>query len=126
MDPGVLALTEAELKEQEERNAITELLYHSSRGNVARMKMIIAHRRVNVRLLPCSPPPCGLIHSMGGIIGVFNVDCLAFNVGSPPCTPRSTLPSSCSNMKLHCAQDIYDSLQVKSSSCSDYDRRTPL
>ena len=78
MDPAVLALTEAELKEQEERNAITELLYYSSRGNVARMKMIIAHRRVNVRLSPCSCPPCRLLHRIGGIVGIVRVDCLAF------------------------------------------------
>ena len=50
MDVVSIALTEAELKEQEERNAITELLYAAFRGSVARMQMIIAHRRLDVRL----------------------------------------------------------------------------
>ena len=106
MDPAILALTEAELKEQEERNAITELLYYSSRGNVARMKMIIAQRRVNVRFSLCSRPPCRLLNGIGGIVEMFRVDRLAFEEGSPPRTPRSTLPSSCSPMKLHCLRHL--------------------
>ena len=93
MDPAVLALTEAELKEQEERNAITELLYYSSRGNVARMKMIIAQRRVNVRLLPGFRSPWRLSRSIGGIIEMFTTECIIFEGGLRPCTPRSTLTS---------------------------------
>ena len=67
MDLASLALSEAELKEEEQRNTITELLHFASRGNVVRMKMIIAHRRVNVRFPPWCLPPCRLFRMLEGI-----------------------------------------------------------
>ena len=65
MDVVSITLTEAELKEQEERNAITELLYAASRGSVVRMQMTIAHRRLDVRLSPHSHSACEPPHSLG-------------------------------------------------------------
>ena len=45
-----MTLSETELKEQEERNAITELLFFASTGNVARMQTLIACRGVAVSI----------------------------------------------------------------------------
>ena len=45
-------LSEAERKEQEERSAISELLFFASTGNVARMQALIALYNTNVRH-PC-------------------------------------------------------------------------
>ena len=42
-------LSEAERREQEERSAITELLFFASTGNVARMQALIALYDTNVR-----------------------------------------------------------------------------
>ena len=49
-----MTLSETEAKEQEERNAITELLFFASTGNVARMQTLIACRgiAVSIRTLP--------------------------------------------------------------------------
>lgn len=76
-----MALTEAELREQEDRNVITELLHFASRGNVARMKLLIAHRRVNVRSFPCSYLTCRLLHSIETTTRILNEFCLIFRRG---------------------------------------------
>ena len=44
-----LFLSEAERREQEERSAITELLFSASTGNVARMQALLALHNTNVR-----------------------------------------------------------------------------
>jgi len=50
MDSAALTLSEAELREIDERNAITELLFYASRGHVARMQSVIAICGVKVRI----------------------------------------------------------------------------
>ena len=55
---------------------ITELLHFASRGNVARMKMLIAHRRVNVRILPSSHSACRLSQSTVNTIRFLKGFCL--------------------------------------------------
>ncbi len=45
-----MMLSETELKEQEERNAVTELLFLASTGNVARMQTLIACHRIAVSI----------------------------------------------------------------------------
>ena len=54
MEATSMTLSETEIKEQEERNAITELLFFASTGNVARMQTLIAFRGVAVSI--CNPP----------------------------------------------------------------------
>ena len=51
MDTAAPTLSEAELRELDERNAITELLFYASRGHVARMQSVIASRGLKVRTL---------------------------------------------------------------------------
>ena len=59
-----MTLSETEVKEQEERNAITELLFFASTGNVARMQTLIAFRgvAVSIRNPPVQEPQRPSMH----------------------------------------------------------------
>ena len=122
----MVALSEAELREEEQRKTITEVLYFASRGNVARMKMIIAHRRVNVRLPTCHSSTCGLLTCYQNTIWTPDMSCRA--VEGPQCL--SLVMELCLFPTVECTwyalKTALALLQVKSPSCCDYDRRTPL
>jgi hypothetical protein len=76
MEATSMTLSETELKEQEERNAITELLFFASTGNVVRMQTLIACRgvTVSIRTPPVQKPQRLMVH--GNCTDHFGTDAL--------------------------------------------------